>query len=135
MSDRLKGGGMNTQKVSDFKQSRPIGRRYPREQIIGYSIDIADGQFFARGAIEDISLNGFKIAMPSDSFKADQFKYKTVFSGHGKHFKLLVKPCWKKTCGQQSEIGFKIVDAPWEWAEFAMAIIHRDGNQDWVGQA
>ena len=34
----------------------------------------------------------------------------------------LAKPCWKRTGSMTSriDIGFKILDAPWEWVEFAM---------------
>lgn len=126
---------MNTQHAVDYRRSRPISRRYPRGRIDGYSVDIADGRFFAHGAIADISLTGFKMALSFDSFKADQYSYTTIISGKGRHFKLLVKPCWKNSSGQKSEVGFKIVDAPWEWAEFAMMVIHRDVDHDWIGQA
>jgi hypothetical protein len=120
---------------NDIRRLRPISRRYPRGKLHDFSADIADGKFFASGRVDDISLSGFKMSDVSDSFRADKYSYTVVISGKGWHLKVLVKPCWKKKNNENYEIGFKIVDAPWEWAEFAISAVQTDNSQDWVGNA
>jgi hypothetical protein len=100
-----------------------IHRRYHRGNVSGYSCDIADGQRFFGGVVEDVSSNGFKMSHLSDSFLGEKHNYRAVISGNGKHFKMLAKPCWRRQTASGLEIGFKIVDVSWEWTEFVMDIV------------
>lgn len=113
-----------------------INRKYQRNKVAGFFGDIADGPVVVGGVVEDVSSNGFKMSHVSDSFLAEKHSYTAVVSGNGKHYKILAKPCWKRKTRDNFEIGFKVVDAPWEWFEF---ILNTDTGQqfqeDWRGNA
>jgi len=100
-------------------------RRSRRARVKGFSCDIADGHRLHEGAVADISLNGFKMIQAGETFPGDKHCYRTVLSGAGKHFKVLAKPCWRKASSEGGEIGFKILDVSWEWAEM---ILTKEGN-------
>jgi len=103
----------------------PVKRRYRRACMTGFAGDVADGKNIFSGHVSDISLGGFKVADLPQSFAAERHTYVAILSGGGKHYRVLAKPCWKKTGSLASriDIGFKILDAPWEWVEFAMNLI------------
>ena len=104
-----------------------IHRRYQREKVVGFSGDIADGNHIIAGEVDNVSTYGFKVVNVTENFRGKKHCYQAIISGNGKHFKLLAKPCWKKITTQGMEIGFKIVDAPWEWFEFILESL--PGNQ------
>lgn len=97
-----------------------IHRRFEREKVNGFSGDIADGNQMIGGEIDNVSTNGFKMVNITDGFRAKKHCYQAIISGDGKYYKLLAKPCWKRQTAEGMEIGFKIVDAPWEWFEFIL---------------
>lgn len=97
-----------------------IHRRFQRETVIGFSGDIADGNHMIAGDVDNVSTNGFKMINITGSFRAGKHYYQTIISGDGKYYKLMAKPCWKRKTVGDTEIGFKIVDAPWEWFEFIL---------------
>jgi hypothetical protein len=105
-------------------------RKYPRLGVPGFVGDLADDKKFIAGTVGNISTGGFEIINLPPSFRAEKFTYKAVLSGGGKHYKILAKPCWRRDRGFNSvEIGFKILDAPWEWVELTMHQLPRlDGN-------
>ncbi|WP_136806183.1 hypothetical protein [Desulfosediminicola flagellatus] len=100
-----------------------IHRRYLRAVVSGFSCDIADGHRFIGGNVENVSSTGFKMTAVEDTFPAEDFYYHTVVSGNGKHYKIIAKPCWKRQTDEGLEIGFKIIDAPWEWTEFVLETV------------
>lgn len=110
----------------DEKQRNPVAemyggqvkRKFRRVAIPGFVGDLADGSAIVCGDVENISKNGFKFTNAPAGFTADKFTYTVVLSRQGEHYRVLAKPCWKK-CGRsnRTEIGFKILDAPWEWVE------------------
>lgn len=112
-----------------FGQMRRKDRRAGVPGLVG---DIADGNQVIGGVIHDISSGGFRIAHIPVCFSADKLTYVVVLSGGGKHYRLLAKPCWrKKGKGQdQDEMGFKIIDAPWEWFELTMLEIPEFDYED-----
>lgn len=116
----------------DFGQ---VKRKFRRIGIPGFIVDLADGKSVVGGIVEDISAGGFRISSIPESFTAEKHVYTTVLSGGGKHYKVLAKPCWRKQ-GQNInnvEIGFKILDAPWEWLELTMAEIPEFDQDDNFG--
>ena len=97
-------------------------RKNPRLDVQGLVGDIADGNFVLGGLVDDVSLVGFKMSNLPISFSADKRGYTTVISGKDKHYKCIVIPCWTKKAEdtQSIEVGFKIIQASWEWTEFVL---------------
>lgn len=105
-------------------QSGRRKRKYPRAGVPGFVGDLAVGKKVLAGIVENISAGGFEIVNLPLSFLAEKFIYKVVLSGGGKYYKMLAKPCWRKNKGASSvKIGFKILDASWEWMELTMHTI------------
>lgn len=102
--------------------SQRITRKHRRAGLAGFTGDVADGKNIFSGHVTDISLGGFKVADLPHSFTAERHTYVAILSGGGKYYRVLAKPCWKKSGSltNRIDIGFKILDAPWEWVEFAM---------------
>jgi hypothetical protein len=99
-------------------------RRHSRVEVNGFVGDIADGNLVLGGIIEDVSFSGFKMSNLPKNFSAAHRSYTTVISGNDKHFKCVVIPCWtKKAENKRSvEVGFKIIQASWEWTEFVLRV-------------
>lgn len=97
-------------------------RKHPRFQVDGLACHIADGNLVLDGVVGDISSGGFKMANLPQSFMADRHIYKAVLSGNGHHHPLVVIPCWsEKTANSQVEtVGFRIIEASWEWTEYIL---------------
>jgi hypothetical protein len=97
-------------------------RRHPRVEVQGFVGDIADGNLVLAGTVEDVSSGGFKMSNLPKSFTAANQSYTTVISGNGKHYKVIVVPCWtRETDSNRSvEVGFKIIQASWEWIELIL---------------
>ncbi len=112
-----------------------VERKFQRFWGPGFVGDVADGKSIVGGIVEDISAGGFKISSIPDSFTAEKHTYSTILSGDGKHYKILAKPCWRRQ-GQEKnnvEVGFKILDAPWEWAELTMADVAEFDTDNQLG--
>lgn len=112
-----------------------IKRKHRRASLSGFMGDLSDGKLVIGGDIEDMSLGGFKITDIPRSFTGEKFTYTAIVSGGGKHYRLLVKPCWRKEGAgtEKTEIGFKIIDAPWDWVEFIMNEIQEFDYEDSFG--
>jgi hypothetical protein len=107
-----------SQKGNDLRFGQ-MRRKDRRASVSGFVGDIADGNLVVGGMVEDLSLGGFRLAQMPDFFKAEKHTYTVVLSGGGKHYRLTAKPCWRRDSSSegQLEMGFKILDAPWEWIE------------------
>jgi len=109
-------GTLGSTKTNEW---RLVARRFGRMAVAGISVGIADESSYAVAVAENISQGGLKLAGLSPRFQADKFLYRAVVSTDGKSFRLTVKPCWRRSDnGQSVEIGFKVIEAPWEWYEF-----------------
>ncbi len=99
-----------------------VKRKDPRVEVEGFTGDIADGNFVFEGVIKNVSSNGFMMENLPQNFSASNQNYITVVSGHGKHYRLIVVPCWKQTVSNSRflEVGFKIVQTSWEWSELIL---------------
>jgi hypothetical protein len=96
-----------------------VKRKSRRVRIPGFVADLADGNAIIGGKIGNISKTGFNFTDVSPDFHADKHVYTIVLSRGGSHFRVMAKPCWRRQKGKEAtEIGFKILDAPWEWVEF-----------------
>ncbi len=98
-----------------------VKRRNTRTRVQGFVGDIAVGSSIICGDVADISCSGIKMTSLPENFSAVKHIYTTIVSGDGKHYKLLVKPCWKKRNTDGGvEIGFKILDAPLDWVDLTL---------------
>jgi hypothetical protein len=103
------------------RQFGQVKRKYQRAEVGGFLGNLADDNKVIGGVVGDISTGGFACTNLPESFSADKHAYTAVLSGGGKHYKMLVKPCWRvKKENNTIQIGFKILDAPWEWVELTM---------------
>jgi len=95
-------------------------RKFERMTVKGIRGDLAIDKAILNGIVDDVSPNGFKLSHLPASFQNDKHVYTVIISNGDIHYKILAKPCWDtKAAGKNSiEAGFKIIDAPWEWAEF-----------------
>jgi hypothetical protein len=100
-----------------------LKRRHSRFDVNGFVADIADGNIVLGGIVEDVSFNGFKMSNLPKNFSAARRSYTTVISGNNKHYRCIVVPCWTQKADKSRfvEVGFKIVQAPWEWTEFVLS--------------
>lgn len=112
-----------------------VKRKYRRAGMAGFVGDVADGKSIYSGYVRDISVGGFKIADLPQSFSAVRHTYTAIISGGGKHYRVLAKPCWQRSADMKNriDIGFKIIDAPWEWVEFTMNEIPEFDYEDSFG--
>lgn len=112
-----------------------VKRKYRRAGMAGFVGDVADGKNIYSGYVSDVSVGGFKIADLPLSFSAKRHTYTTILSGGGKHYRVLAKPCWQRGAAMKNRIdmGFKIIDAPWEWVEFTMNEIPEFDYEDSFG--
>jgi len=94
-------------------------RRHTRIELYGHIADIADGTFVYGGILEDISLEGLKLTSLPTKFAIEGKKYCIVVSGgrDTTHFKLIVRPCWKRKtgAGMSMDVGFKVIDPSPAW--------------------
>ncbi len=109
-------------KLQVSKGLHSLKRRHTRIEIQGFIGDIADGNFVLEGTVDDVSLGGFKMSNLPRNFSATNNNYTMVISGKGEHYRLIVKSCWKQEMmiNHSFVVGFKIVQAPWEWTEFIL---------------
>ncbi len=115
-----------------------LKRRYQRTGVRDVVADIGDGNDVLAGLVTDISSGGFKMIRVADTFTIDRYSYPTIISGGGRYYKVLAKPCWHRINSRthSQEIGFKIVDASWEWTEFVLnTASDADIEDDWGYQA
>jgi hypothetical protein len=103
------------------QQFGQVKRKYQRAEVGGFHGNLADGRKVIGGVVDNISTGGFAFTHVPESFSAEKHSYTAVLSGGGKHYKLLAKPCWRKKKENNTiQIGFKILDAPWEWVDLTM---------------
>lgn len=100
-----------------------LKRRNSRFNVHGLVGDIADGNLVLGGIVEDVSFNGFRMSNLPKNFSAARRSYTTVISGNNKHYRCIVVPCWSQKSDKSRfvDVGFKIVQAPWEWTEFVLS--------------
>ena len=115
-------------------EKEPEKRRHERVELHGYIADIADGNFIYGGIIEDVSLGGVKLNSLPTKFSIEGKTYCIVVSGGtaGTHFKLTVRPRWKKVAqsGLSMDVGFRVVDAPWEWADLVNKMMPKKEEEE-----
>lgn len=97
-----------------------VKRKHDRVAITGLTGELVDGSSVVGVIVDDISLGGFKVTQVPQNISLDQHSYRAVISKNGKHYKMLIKPCWESQPVQpgDKEIGFKILDSCYQWASF-----------------
>ena len=95
-------------------------RKYHRMDVEGFNADISDGIGFFPGVISDVSRFGILMKDLPKRLDDSARKMTVVVSGHGKNFKMLVRPKWSRQTGLRKKVGFEIINSPWEWTQFVM---------------
>jgi len=95
-------------------------RRHQRITVDSLFADVSDGRGFFSGTVTDLSR--FGLCMTDLPAKLDHTSQRLsiVISGHGRNFKMLVKPCWVKTATGRKCVGVEIMNTPWAWTEFVI---------------
>lgn len=109
-----------------------MGKRvYERMEIEGFSADISDGKGFFPGAIYDISRFGLRMTDLPKRMDETKKRMTVVISGHGKNFKMIVRPRWVESSGLRKVVGFEIVNTPYEWTDFVMKLEPQKERDIW----
>lgn len=95
-------------------------RRYQRIEVEGLSADVSDGVGFFSGVISDVSRYGIGLDDLPKRIDDSVGKMTLVITGHGRNFKMLVKPKWAEREGIRKKIGFEIISTPLAWTNFVM---------------
>jgi len=111
--------GLKQQRNGAGESAGMVVRRDSRRAVNGFTADIAGSVSLVTGGIDNISKGGFKISAVPDSFTGSKHSYNVVLNGDGHYYRLVAKPCWKNKSAERGcvDIGFKILDAPWEWVD------------------
>ncbi len=113
---------LEKKRVTAQKRNRisPGNRRYERAVVEGYKGEIAYGNQVISGVVNEVSPAGLRISQLPEDFSINRRHYIAVVSGYKKQFKIIIRPRWFKTIEDSDslDVGFSIVDAPWEWLEF-----------------
>lgn len=103
-------------------------RAYQRIEIEGLNADISDGKFFFPGIISDISRFGMRLNDLPRRIDEKAKRMTAVVSGHGKNFKMIIKPRWAEKVGLRKMVGFEIINTPYEWTDFVMKLEPADND-------
>ncbi len=95
-------------------------RRYQRVEVDSFAGDIADGNQVLSGVVENVSATGFKLKAVPSVFDGKKHAYNIVVYGEEDYFKLQATPCWEERSKHDVTLGFKIIDANWQWYEFVL---------------
>jgi hypothetical protein len=96
-------------------------RRHQRMTVDSLWADVSDGRGFFSGMVTDLSRFGLGVTDLPVKLDHTSQRFSIVISGHGRNFKMLVKPRWVKTATGRKWVGVEILNAPWAWTEFVMA--------------
>jgi PilZ domain len=107
---------------AEGKRFGMIARRHRRSAVSGMTANVADRNILYDGMVSDISTGGFRLQRKADDFAGSSMSYTVIVSVGRQRYRILAKPCWIRNDGatRNQEIGFRIIDAPWEWLELVM---------------
>jgi hypothetical protein len=97
-------------------------RYHPRIPVKNFSADASDGDGFFQGMVENISRFGICFKNLPQRINSKSKKIVVVISGNGFNFKMSVRPRWSTLDQQQKSLGAEIINPPWSWTEFVMAL-------------
>ena len=119
---------------AEGKRFGMTGRRHRRWAVREMTARIADGHRHYDSRVFDVSTGGFRLRKKADDFAASGMSYTVILSFGRQKYRVLAKPCWVRTDADTShqEIGFRIIDAPWQWLE--MVMLHIDGGHQTSGE-
>ncbi len=95
-------------------------RRHQRMVVKNLWADVSDGKGFFSGQVIDLSRFGMCMTDLPGKLDNSSRRLSIVISGHGKNFKMLVRPRWSQKETSQKSVGVEIINAPWGWTEFVM---------------
>lgn len=105
-------------------------RSNARHKTLGLMSFISDGKSSVLGIVEDLSVDGLRVAQIPRDFDASVRLCKAVINGPGGDFTVSLKPCWMKETnrGMYKTIGFQIVAPPAGWKEFVKELESGTGD-------
>lgn len=106
-------------------------RKHQRVEVDGLGADISDGVGFFPGMISDISRCGMRMTDLPNRLNDKTKKMTVVVSGHGKNFKMFIRPKWSVKTGLRKMIGFEVVGNPWAWTDFVMQFESEPEDDVW----
>lgn len=106
-------------------------RVYQRVEVEGFNGDVSDGVGFFPGVVSDVSRFGMRISDLPQRLNDRARRMTVVVNGHGRNFKMLVKPRWSDENGMRKVIGFEIINTPWEWTDFVMRFEPKVNDDIW----
>lgn len=121
---------LTTDKEESSARSRLIRRKGKRTEVKGFIGDIADGNYVFSSIVSDISSAGVRLSNLPMDFTSEGVTYRTIISGNGKNYKVVIRPCWikKDPRTKTQEGGFQIIDSPWDWEEFIHSLLDSDST-------
>ena len=97
-------------------------RRYQRIFSQGISAEISDGIGRYTGVVSNVSMNGLMIEDLPPHIDGEASWYIIVIEEKELALKIFFKPKWSVLYETNRMIGWMVVDASWEWAEFVHAL-------------
>lgn len=106
-------------------------RAYQRIEVDGFNVDISDGKGFFPGVITDVSRFGVRMVDLPRRLDEKAKRMTAVVAGHGRNFKMIVRPKWVEQVGLRKMVGFEIVNTPYEWTDFVMNLEPQENSDIW----
>jgi len=123
---------MRQEGASNGVEEKMEKRYHPRVSIENLSADAADGVGFFSGTVTDVSRFGVCLSDFPKKIKGEANKLTIIVSGHGKRFKMNVRPRWSSVYGVCKAIGAEILNPPWGWTEFIMQFEPKVADEVWA---
>lgn len=100
-------------------------RRFRRTKISGFDCQIADGTSVFKGAIDDLSAQGFSMRNVPEAFCDESKIYRAIFSKEDSYFKITIVARWYRADSEGAgfQVGYKILDNDWKWVHFSMDVL------------
>ncbi len=95
-----------------------------RIEVEGLNADISDGVGCFPGLVSDVSRYGICMTDLPRRLNHKKRKMTVVVYGHGKNFKMLVRPKWSTETGIRKMVGFEVLSTPWAWTDFVREMEH-----------
>jgi hypothetical protein len=100
-------------------------RKFRRARIDGFVCQLAENKSVFKGAVEELSAQGFSMSKVPELFCDEAKIYRAIFSEGDNYYKIIVVPRWSKLSpdGKSFTVGYRILDNDWKWVRFSMRVL------------